>query len=164
MIRACLFAAFASLTLSACVIPTGPVEVTRFHRAAEGFEYGMGTYAVKPAGDSLSLSPYLAAVAREMQRVGYGDGLDSSDVVAEVAVDIAKSKVNRGAEFGVRVQTTLHVRLLRHSDDLVIWEGRASQSASATSPAAQPGIAASKLAAALFQDFPGESGATISVP
>jgi hypothetical protein len=46
----------------------------------------------------------------------------------------------------------------------VIWEGKASQTAKAGSPAAQPGIAASKLAAAMFKDFPGVSGETIRVP
>ena len=63
-----------------------------------------------------------------------------------------------------RVETTLSVRLLRRADNLVIWEGRAEQSAGASSPAAQPGIAASKLAAALFADFPGKSGETVTVP
>ena len=62
--------------LTACVVPTGPVEVTRFNRAAEGVSYGNGSFIVEVAGESasdraLSASPYLAAVAREMQRVGY---------------------------------------------------------------------------------------------
>lgn len=184
-------AAISALSLSACAIPTGPVEVTRFHRAAEGHVYGSGSYAMKPLGDGLMLSPYLAAVAREMQRVGYGEKITGSDVIAEVAVDVVRSREQRrspvsvgvggstgsygsGVGMGVgidlggnnaeRVTTTLRVRLLRRSDSLVIWEGRASQSADAKSPAAQPGVAASKLAAALFEDFPGESGATISVP
>jgi hypothetical protein len=178
------------LCLSACAIPTGPVDVTRFHRAAEGYTYGNGSYAVKTEADTLAMSPYLAAVAREMQRAGYSERPLDSEVVAEVKVDVTKTEVNRGSPVGVgvggstgsygsgvgvgvginlgggqgvRVQTTLSVRLLRRSDNLVIWEGRASQSADAKSPAAQPGIAASKLATALFQDFPGESGATISV-
>ena len=34
----------------------------------------------------------------------------------------------------------------------------------AKAPAAQPSLAAAKLADALFKDFPGESGRTISVP
>jgi hypothetical protein len=178
------------LCLSACVIPTGPVDVTRFHRGAEGFVYGSGSYAVNTEADTLAMSPYLAAVAREMQRVGYSEKPLHSDVIAEVKVDVTRQDVssgspvsigvggstgsygsgvgvgvglNLGGAQGVRVQTTLSVRLLRRSDGLVIWEGRASQSADSKSPAAQPGIAASKLAAALFQDFPGESGATISV-
>jgi hypothetical protein len=189
-----LIALSASLTLSACVVPTGPVAVTRFNRAADGYVYGNGSYAVTAAkaGDTLSLSPYLAAVAREMQQIGYTEKLDNSDVVAEVSVSARKIEaparspvsvgvggstgsygsgvgVGLGFDLGAlgnkdRVQTTLSVRLLRRTDNLVIWEGRAEQSAGATSPAAQPGIAASKLAAALFDDFPGVSGETVTVP
>ena len=183
-----------SLTLTACVVPTGPVEVTRFNRLADGYAYGNGSYVATPAkpSDALSLSPYLAAVAREMQRVGYSEKVDNSDVIAEVtviarkveaaqrspvAVGVGGSTGSYGSGVGVglgldisalgnkdRVQTTLSVRLLRRADNLVIWEGRAVQSAGATSPAAQPGIAASKLAAALFDDFPGKSGETVTVP
>ena len=190
-----LFAAVAlSLTVSACVVPTGPVEVTRFNRVADRYIYGDGSYIATPAkaGDALSLSPYLAAVAREMQQIGYSEKLDNSDVIAEVSVSVRKieapqrspvsvgvggSTGSYGSGVGVglgfdlgslgnkeRVQTTLSVRLLRRSDNLVIWEGRAEQSAGATSPAAQPGIAASKLASALFQGFPGKSGETVTVP
>ena len=183
-----------SITLTACVVPTGPVEVTRFNRVADGYVYGNGSYLATPAkaSDSLSLSPYLAAVAREMQRVGYSERLDNSDVIAEVTVNARKveaaqrspvsvgvggSTGSYGSGVGLglgldisalgnkdRVETTLSVRLLRRADSLVIWEGRAVQSAGANSPAAQPGIAASKLAAALFADFPGKSGETVTVP
>ncbi len=190
----CFTAVTALLALSGCVVPTGPVEVTRFNRAAEGVVYGSGTYSVSVAGDSasqsLSASPYLAAVAREMQRVGYKERPAASDVTAEISVGTADIRPQRnpvsvgvggsagsygsGVGLGVgidlsgrskwQVETTLAVRILRRSDNLVIWEGKASQTAKAGSPAAQPGIAASKLAAALFQDFPGVSGETIRVP
>lgn len=188
-------AASALLALSGCVVPTGPVEVTRFNRAADGIVYGGGTFSVAVAGDAaagqgLSTSPYLAAVAREMQRVGYSEKPVASDVTAEVQVSVADLRPGRapvsvgvggsagsygsGVGLGVgidlsgrskwQVETTLAVRLLRRSDNLVIWEGKASQTAKSGSPAAQPGIAASKLATALFQDFPGVSGETIRVP
>jgi hypothetical protein len=197
MIKHIALAIAVSTTLSACAIPTGPVEVTRFHRAADGIVYGSGSYLVTPAGGAkadqgLALSPYFAAVAREMQAAGYREKLDSSDVIAEVTVDVRKIESARrspvsvgvggsagsygsGVGLGVgidlgsltqgsRVETTLRVRMLRRTDNLVIWEGRASQTAGAKSPAAQPGIAASKLASALFEDFPGESGKTVTVP
>lgn len=185
----------ALLALSGCVVPTGPVEVTRFNRAAEGVTYGNGSYSVALAGDSsagqgLSASPYLAAVAREMQRVGYSEKPVASDVTAEVRVSTADVRPQRnpvsvgvggstgsygsGVGLGVgidlsgrskwQVETMLSVRIVRRSDNLVIWEGKAIQAAKAGSPAAQPGIAASKLASALFQDFPGVSGETIRVP
>jgi Domain of unknown function (DUF4136) len=183
-------------SLSACVVPTGPVEVTRFNRAAEGVVYGTGTYSVEVAGDSasgqgLATSPYLAAVAREMQRVGYSEKIGGSDVTAEVratsvtieperrspvSVGVGGSTGSYGSGVGLgvginlgggpkaQVETTLDVRIVRRSDNLVIWEGKAVQAAKAGSPAAQPGIAASKLASAMFKDFPGVSGETIRVP
>jgi hypothetical protein len=62
------------------------------------------------------------------------------------------------------VASRLRVQLRRTSDKVAIWEGRAETQAKEGSPAAQPGIAAGKLADALFKDFPGRSGVTISVP
>jgi hypothetical protein len=189
--------AIALLCLSACVVPTGPVEVTRFNRAAEGLGYGNGTFAVvvpddAASGPSLSASPYVAAVAREMQRVGYVDRAGpASEVIAEVrfgattirpdrrspvSVGVGGSTGSYGSGVGLglginlgggakaQVETTLAVRILRRSDNLVLWEGKAVQAAKAGSPAAQPGIAASKLAEAMFKDFPGVSGETIRVP
>ncbi|MBP6441376.1 MAG: DUF4136 domain-containing protein [Sphingorhabdus sp.] len=184
------------LVLTACVVPTGPVEVTRFNRAAEGIPYGTGSFAVALVSESVSDqsltgSPYLAAVAREMQRIGYRDNTVNSDVIAEVrfGATVIRSDSRAPVSFGVGgstgsygsgvgvslgfnlgsdsaalLQSSLAVRIVRRSDQMVIWEGTAVQSAKAGSPAAQPGIAASKLAEALFKDFPGVSGETIRVP
>jgi len=191
-----IFTLLALSLLSACVVPTGPVEVTRFNRAAEGISYGNSSFGVEVAGESaadrsLSASPYVAAVTREMQRVGYRNQAGTSDVVAEirfgatmirpdrrspVSVGVGGSTGSYGSGIGLGVgitlgvgsaaqlQTSLSVRNIRRSDQLVIWEGTAVQSAKAGSPAAQPAIAASKLAEALFKDFPGVSGETIRVP
>ncbi len=189
----------AALLLSGCVIPTGPVEVTRFNRAAEGMLYGKGSFnsvitsAVNDA-NPLAATPYLESVAREMQRNGYTEIKSESDVIAEISYSTSNAGVARGrspVSVGVggstggyrsgvgvgvglditnlfnrpkaRVITQLSVRLKRRSDNLVIWEGNAAQEASVGSPAAQSGIAASKLAAALFSNFPGKSGETVTV-
>jgi Domain of unknown function (DUF4136) len=197
MLKQIILAIGATATLAGCAIPTGPVEVTRFNRASDGVVYGTGSYNVVPAGGAkadnvLALSPYFTAVAREMQRAGYSEQLNSSDVVAEVSVNVQEIERERrspvsvgvggstgsygsGIGLGVginlndlaqgkSIETTLSVRILRRADNLVIWEGRAVQSAGSKSPAAQAGIAASKLAEALFKDFPGESGKTITIP
>ena len=180
------------LSLSACMIPTGPVEVTRFNRAAEGVVYGQGSFNVRSLGDNLSLSPYIAAVQREMTRVGYNQALAEGDVRADVSVSRNEFRGNdrgpvsvgvggstgsygSGVGEGVGVNlnslgdqrgivTTLSVRIIRRSDNLVIWEGTASQRGAANSPAAQPGIAASKLAGALFKDFPDANGEAVTIP
>ncbi len=59
--------------------------------------------------------------------------------------------------------TELSVQLRRQSDRTVIWEGRAQNETDSRSRDAQPAAIAEKMARALFQGFPGESGRTISV-
>jgi len=61
------------------------------------------------------------------------------------------------------IATLLEVSIKRRSDGTVFWEGRATTEAREGSPEAQRTVAVQKLAEALFRDFPGESGRTISV-
>jgi uncharacterized protein DUF4136 len=61
------------------------------------------------------------------------------------------------------VATQLSVRIQRRSDATVAWEGRAEMEGRGGTPAASRAAAADRLAAALFRDFPGESGRTIRV-
>ena len=61
------------------------------------------------------------------------------------------------------VASELQVQIRRRSDSTTIWEGRALTQAREGTPAAQPGLAAQKLAAALIGGYPGESGRTITV-
>lgn len=58
--------------------------------------------------------------------------------------------------------TELWVQLRRRANNSVIWEGRA-QTQGVGPENAQPGETAARLARALFKDFPGESGVTITV-
>jgi hypothetical protein len=61
------------------------------------------------------------------------------------------------------VTTSLAVQIRKRADNSAIWEGRATTQAKDGSPAAQPGLAAAKLASALFSGYPGKSGETITV-
>jgi hypothetical protein len=66
-----ILALASSLTLSACVAPIGPVEVTRFH-APDITRLGHGSIRVEPAAgqaDDLEFRTYAAAVGRELTRV-----------------------------------------------------------------------------------------------
>lgn len=72
--------------------------------------------------------------------------------------------INLGGQPKDKIATELSVRIAKRQGDTVVWEGRASLEAKDGSPASQPGLAAAKLAEALFKDFPGQSGATIRVP
>lgn len=78
--------------------------------------------------------------------------------------------VGGGVSFPVGKKTTpeatrtdLFVQIKRRSDGSVIWEGRARIEARSGTPYASPAAAVDKLAAAMFKDFPGISGRTITV-
>jgi len=91
--------------------------------------------------------------------IGAGSFGRSLGISLGTSFPIGKSSSN------LRVLTRLSVRLIaRGTPDETLWEGRAQTEAPAIAPAVQPGLAAEKLARALFKDFPGASGATISVP
>ncbi|QTH20039.1 DUF4136 domain-containing protein [Rhizorhabdus wittichii] len=61
------------------------------------------------------------------------------------------------------VQTQLSIQLKRRSEGTVIWEGRAESVARDGTPQANAEATVARLAAALFRDFPGRSGETITV-
>jgi len=78
----------ASIALSGCVAPVGPVEVTRFH-APETARLGRGTIRVEPAPgqpDNLEFRTYAASVARELTRLGYGEPLPGQTGSEQVAL------------------------------------------------------------------------------
>lgn len=82
-----LAAAVLALTLSGCVAPTGPVEVTRFH-VPDTARLGRGAIAVEPApgmaADSLEWRSYAAAVGRQLTLIGYREQIGTGDQVALV--------------------------------------------------------------------------------
>ncbi|QPQ54718.1 DUF4136 domain-containing protein [Allosphingosinicella flava] len=92
--------------------------------------------------------------------IGGSTGGYRSGVGVGVGVDVPVGR-SRSREI---VGTELEVRIKRRSNGEVFWEGRASTEARADAPLAQRTVAVEKLADALFRDFPGESGRTISVP
>lgn len=62
------------------------------------------------------------------------------------------------------IGSELTVKLRRRSDSTVIWEGNARTQGSAPRDADTAALQADRLAAALFKDFPGQSGFTTTVP
>ena len=95
--------------------------------------------------------------------IGIGGGTGSYGrhsavgVGGEVAIPVG------GGASNIIVGSQLSVRIQRRSDATVAWEGRAQMEARAGTPLATRAGAADRLAAALFRDFPGESGRTIRV-
>ena len=195
----------AALAVSGCATAVPPVEVTRFHRIDTPPAVPAGTYAIVNRADAPGAIPslvdrnYSAAVAQQLDRLGYRSALTMAagqpDFIVTVGVDRAERAADvdgSGVSIGVgggtggyrsgigvgvgldltrllggrrnAIATRMTVRISRRGEDLALWEGRAETIARSGTPAAQPGLVADKLATALFADFPGRSGETISVP
>jgi hypothetical protein len=145
-------------------------------------------------GDSLEFRTYAAALARSMAPLGFtGPDGQGRPLIAEldfsrgsrtemakrspVSIGVGGGSFGRGGGIGIGtsfglggngsgevIMSRMAVRIKQKGDGKTLWEGRAETSAAARSAGAQPGLAADKLAAALFRDFPGQSGQTITVP
>jgi predicted small secreted protein len=141
--------------------------------------------------NSLEFTQLAAPVERELARLGWtvARGNAASEQVAVVrlrqvarpggrgsslSIGIGGGGGGRSSGVGVGVGTTiplgspnaivaseLSVRIQRRSDATVAWEGRAELEARGGTPLGSASGAADRLAWALFQDFPGESGRTI---
>jgi hypothetical protein len=95
--------------------------------------------------------------------IGLGVGGGSYGRRGGVGVGVGGTIPVGGYRSSQIVATQLGVRIQRRSDATVAWEGRAEMEARGGTPAASRAGAADGLAAALFRDFPGESGRTIRV-
>ena len=143
---------------------------------------------------SIEWNSYRAAVDQQLQRQGLVAAGAGDRAPLLVRIDFVRSERERGGgnspvSVGVGGSTggyrsgvglgigfslgggprriydiELAVRIDDSASGNALWEGRAIAAIPAKAPAAQPSLAAAKLAGALFKDFPGESGRTISVP
>ena len=143
---------------------------------------------------SLEFTTYANAIGAELARVGFDvqPSLKGSELVA--VADVARGVrpsiggqrspvtvgigggsfggnvgVGLGTSFGLGKaksndveSTMLSVQIKRRSDSTVIWEGRAQMEDRGNR--ISPDVEVGRLARALFQDFPGESGRTVTVP
>lgn len=181
------------LAASGCVAPIPPVEVTRFHTGQASYQGPVVIRAAEGLNpESLEFRTYAMAVTKEMAgiglidsqsatspwvaEVGFTRGTLSERVKSPVSIGIGGGTSSGGVGIGVgttipvggssmreTVITKLSVRLLSRLDGKPVWEGRAETQAPASAPASQPGLAAAKLAKALFMGFPGKSGETVTV-
>ena len=158
----------------------GGVEVARFHL---GEQVARAQIAIEPFdradSNSADFPAYAAAVERELTRLGWtvvrtvGQSeqvalIDVTQGSREAIAPLASARIGRnvaataptGSSAGV-VAPLLEVGIKRRSDGTVFWEGRAVGEARTGTPQAAPAAAVDRLAAALFRDFPGESGRTI---
>lgn len=169
-----------------CVAPSAmakPVQVTRF---ATPVAVTPGPAAPVTKAATFEQSTYEGAVALELARLGFApDGEVRYTYNVEVTKDVRTDRVRRspvtigigggtggwgggvglGASFGIgsgrgrdTTVTRLSVQLRDRVSGNTVWEGRAE-----TESAAVGGERIERLAAALFRDFPGQTGRTISV-
>ncbi len=186
----------ASLALAACSTAPGPVEVTRFVAPERLGQLGQGRIFVESmAGsddDSLALAPYKAAVAAELERLGYDESdRAGADQLAEVGIEryvvggerrrspvsvgVGGSTGSYGSGVGVGLGvnlgggsrellgTRLRVRIVDKASRASLWEGRADFRVAENSPLARAPANAQTVASALFREFPGTDGETIEV-
>ena len=153
---------------------TGP-EVTRFHL---GQQVARAQIAVEPFDPADANAPefrtYAAAVGRELTRLGWTvvNTVGQSEQVALVDVEqgtrasLQTGRVAAGMSAAAgapgAIATRLEVRIKRRSDGTVFWEGRSMMDTTGGASATDRSAIVQNLARSLFQDFPGESGRTIS--
>jgi hypothetical protein len=192
MMKHALAAVIVALGLAGCAATIPPVQVTRFHLGQQipgggiAIESASGTDS-----NSLEFGTYAAAVRRQLTIIGLTEGAplysaiiaydrttrDSRKPRSPFSIGIGGGTSIGGIGVGVGTSlplggggtqqlavSRLSVIIKRRADQSVIWEGRAETEAPVSAPAAQPGLAADKLAKALFNGFPGRSGETITVP
>lgn len=143
----------------------------RAYAEAVSAELSRNGYTVVASGAPAGQARYVATVAAQRGTrealeqgpsfslgVGGGSYGRGGGVGGGVGIPVGGAKVRE------IVGTALSVKIAeRGSGAGVIWEGRATTEADARLPDAAPEEAARKLAFALFQGFPGESGRTITV-
>ena len=150
----------------------GGIEVTKTHL---GQPVAKAQISVEPFEKADANNPefagYAAAVARQLTRLGWTVAANpQSEQVAlvdvqqgsrDALIQPAARAPRATPAAGAPVATQLAVRIKRRSEGTVFWEGRATTEAGAQSDGMQRTAAVQRLAEALFQDFPGESGRTI---
>ncbi|MFT3966440.1 MAG: hypothetical protein QM690_11225 [Sphingobium sp.] len=183
----------AAALLGGCAASTPPVDVTRFYNAAVPRGETVAVVAAPGRdGTGVEYRTYANAVAAALSRTGFSVVDSGRPAALTAAIDFdtaidrpvdrrgspvsvgvggATGSYGGGVGLGIGINLSgppkamiasrLSVRLSR--GDAALWEGRAETRAKEGTPGAQPGIAAGKLADALFRDYPGQSGATITV-
>ncbi|MFO6448109.1 hypothetical protein ACLBKU_13315 [Erythrobacter sp. NE805] len=155
----------------AIAFPDGPENqnARRAFAAAVGAELTRLGYTVVPEGAPADQTAAvrttrnaIAAAPRERQGpvsvgVGGGTGSFGSGVGLGVGINLG------GGSEGPSAMTDLAVRITR-AGGATLWEGRSQIETGVKSPYSQVDTSARALAAALFRDFPGGNGETVTIP
>jgi hypothetical protein len=160
----------------------GGMDVARFHLGEQTIARSqIAIEAFDRADANLpEFGVYAGAVARELTRLGWTVVPAATRTEQVALIDVSQgsrgeiaartaARVGRGVAASAAVgadapnitATLLEVGIRRRSDATVFWEGRAVSEARTGSAEAASTAAVERLSAALFRDFPGESGRTI---
>ncbi len=159
-------------TIAVEEMPDNPDAGLEFRTYAAAVEQELQRVGFTPPAAAGARSDYVALVGfrRSFRPTGYGD--DGRPVSVGVGGGVGSGGFSgMGVGIGINlsgrpkdvVMTQLQVQIRRRADSATLWEGRAVSQAREGTPAAQPGLAAQKLASALIGGYPGESGRTITV-
>ncbi|GAA0269030.1 hypothetical protein GCM10009127_06150 [Alteraurantiacibacter aestuarii] len=188
-----LAACSAALSACTTPAYVSPVEVTRFTGAAPAqLGQGTISVEAAPGRDSASIefTVFRDQLERELSVIGYhvvasrGSQVAMLDIARTVAEGERRSPVSVGGGAGVgsygsgvglgvgidlsgsppdRIDTQVAVSIRRATGGANLWEGRARFTATDNSDYVDPALAADRAIAALFTDFPGQSGETIEI-
>lgn len=119
-----------------------------------------GAPASQTAAVRTSRNPIAAAPVRERGPVNVGVGGQTGGFGSGVGLGVGFN-LGGGSE-GPSANTELSVRIAR-SGGATLWEGRSQIATGVKSPFSQVDTSARTLAAALFRDFPGGNGDTVTI-
>jgi len=134
-------------------------DVVATELARLGFEPAEGNDAELIGVVSVNQTLEMQAPKRSPFSIGIGGGSFGSSG----GVGVGTSTNVGGTTGGEVTTTTLEVKLVNRAKKAVIWEGRAVRMAE-PGGSTRPTAIVRKLAADLFQDFPGQSGKTTTLP
>ena len=123
-------------------------------------ETGLQTVAASEYVAVVDFSRFARPAGAARSPVSVGVGGSTGSYGSGIGMGIG---INLSGKPKDQILSQLSVQIRRRADNQSIWEGRAMTEAKDGTPAAQPGLAAEKLARALFGDYPGKSGETITV-
>ena len=123
-------------------------------------ETGLQTVAASEYVAIIDFSRFARPAGAARSPVSVGVGGSTGSYGSGIGMGIG---INLSGKPKDQIVSQLAVQIRRRADNQSIWEGRAVTEAKDGTPAAQPGLAAEKLARALFGDYPGKSGETITV-
>jgi hypothetical protein len=150
----------------------GGIDVTRTHLGQILARPHISVEALNASdANNAEFRAFAGSVERQLARLGYtiAPNRPASEQIARVVVTHgSRAALTTGWPAGLgpasrlanSEATLLDVRIQRRSDGSTFWQGRAVTEHPAGAPRAET---VERLAAALFRDFPGESGRTIRV-